>query len=59
MKKISLCAPDCKYLDPKEKDQKNYERHYCKKFNKQVKHEACHPHLVKIEGCTEPYRRTV
>lgn len=47
----SLCYVDCKYLEPKEKDQEKGVPHKCIKHNKFLYHFGYHPQLPKLQQC--------
>jgi len=51
--KVDLCPSDCPFLTLKEEkqNQKKFDPHWCKKYNKQVRHFGHHPHVVKLEEC--------
>jgi hypothetical protein len=53
--KMEFCYDDCTFLSITEKEQNKMGRHkpphLCTKYNKQVKHGAFHPKLMKLNEC--------
>lgn len=46
----------CKYLIPKEREQKKGERHHCLKYDKRLRHLGHHPEIPRLPECDEPLR---
>lgn len=58
--KLTFCIPDCEFLSPTEMEQNEHEKikiyrdywkHVCAKYNKQVFHMGFHPQIIAIKGC--------
>ncbi len=49
----SFCG-ECPMLSVTEKMQKRGDKHWCKKYNKQVFHMGLHPKIVRVPECDEP-----
>lgn len=54
----TFCYADCKHLNFTEKQQDEAYKtlgrrpeHFCKLYNKQIKHNGFHPFLVKLQEC--------
>lgn len=50
-KLVLICPKDCKYLSPKEEDQKPYEHHFCLKYHVVLFHGGLHPSLSPCKQC--------
>jgi len=47
-----FCPRNCQYLDPKEADQTDRkEHHMCTLLGEILRHEGCHPRIVKHKHC--------
>lgn len=51
--KFEFCG-ECPMLSVTEKNQKRGEKHFCKKYNRQVFHMGLHPKIVRDPECDEP-----
>jgi hypothetical protein len=54
----SFCG-ECPFLSVTEKNQKRHEKHFCKKYNRQVFHMRLHPNIVRVAECDEPETKTI
>lgn len=55
MNKPKFCYDKCSFLNPNEEEQNKMGNHkiphFCKKYDKQVKHSGHHPKLVRLDEC--------
>ncbi len=50
--RFQFCG-ECPMLSVTERNQKRHEKHFCKKYNRQVFHMGMHPKIVRVPECDE------